>query len=195
VSSTIAAALEEARAGDTVLIPAGEYREQVRLKSGVALIAKVPREPILRAAPLSGGPAVTAESVTGARLSGIRILADAAMPLNIGIDLHDSAVEIDDVEVKGAGVGIEIRGSASPVLRGNAIRECSGEGILILGASQPWLSHNWIQGNKGAAVAAREGAHPSLLGNVIDRNVLDVPGDKQEIERQNLFPSAGRGRR
>jgi hypothetical protein len=169
----------------------------VRLKDGVTLRARVPREPVLRAAPMSGGPAVTADHVTGARLSGFRILADAAMPLNIGIDLRDSSVEIDDVEVKGAGIGIAIHGSASPVLRANAIRECLAEGLLILGPSQPWLSHNLFQANKGAAVAAREGARPSLLGNVIDHNTLDVPGDPAEIKRQNniLDVPAGRGRR
>jgi serine/threonine protein phosphatase PrpC len=197
VNTSIAAAMDEARAGDTVIVPAGEYREQVRLKDGVTLRARVPREPVLRAAPMSGGPAVTADHVTGARLSGFRILADAAMPLNIGIDLRDSSVEIDDVEVKGAGIGIAIHGSASPVLRANAIRECLAEGLLILGPSQPWLSHNLFQANKGAAVAAREGARPSLLGNVIDHNTLDVPGDPAEIKRQNniLDVPAGRGRR
>ena len=72
-------------------------------------------------------------------------------------------------------------------------RESAAEGVLIVGPSQPWLSHNLIQSNKGAGVAAREGAHPSLLGNVIDHNLLDVPGDKEEIRRQNFFPEAGRG--
>jgi serine/threonine protein phosphatase PrpC len=195
VTGSIAAAMEEARAGDVVEVPAGEYREQVRLKSGVTLRARVPREPVLRAAPLSSGPAVIADNVDHARLSGFRIIGDAAMPLNMGIDLRDSAVEIDDVEVKGAGVGIEIRGRASPVLRANAIRDCTAEGVLILGASQPWISHNLIQGNKGAGIAARDGARPSLLANVIEHNTLDVPGDKEEIKRQNIFPEGGRGRK
>jgi serine/threonine protein phosphatase PrpC len=195
VISSIAEAMAEARPGDTVVVPAGEYREQVHLKSGVTLRARVPREPVLRAALMSGGPAVMADGANGARLSGFRIVADPEAPLNIGIDLRDSQVEIDDVEVKGAGIGIEIRGGASPVLRANAIRECTGEGVLIIGPSQPWLSHNLIQANKGAGVAAREGAHPSLLGNVIDRNALDIPGDKEEIRRQNVFPDAGRGRK
>jgi hypothetical protein len=44
-------------------------------------------------------------------------------------------------------------------------------------------------------VAAREGAHPSLLANVIDHNPIDVPGDTTEIHRQNFFPDAGRGRK
>ena len=106
--------MAEARPGDTVEVPQGEYREQVRLKDGVTLRARVSREPMLRAAPMSAGPAVIAEGVKGARFSGFRILADREAPLSTGILLRDSEVEIDDVEVKGAGVGIEIRGSASP---------------------------------------------------------------------------------
>ena len=145
---SIAAALAEARPGDTVEVPRGEYREQVRLKDGVTLRSRVSREPILRAAPLSSGPAVIAEGVKGARLT-----ASAFWPTRCaaftGILLRDSAVEIDDVEVKGAGVGIEIRGGASPALRANAIHDCLAEGILILGASTPWLSHNADSGQQG----------------------------------------------
>src|ERR1035438_6579649 len=122
---------------------------------------------------MSSGPAVIAEGVKGARLSGFRILADAEMPLSTGILLRDSVVEIDDGEVKGAGVGIEIRGSASPVLRANAIRDCLAEGVVLLGMPAPSPSANLIQANKGAGVAARDGAKPSLLGNMFDRNVLE----------------------
>lgn len=186
-SSGIASAMAEARPGDTVEVPRGEYREQVRLKDGVTLRAQVSREPILRAAPMSGGPAVIAESVKGARLSGFRILADREAPLTTGILLRDSAVEIDDVEVKGAGVGIEIRGTASPAVRASGIRDCLAEGILILGASTPWLSHNVIQDNKGAGVAARDGARPALLGNVVQHNALELPGGADSVKELNFL--------
>ena len=191
VSTTIAAAMADARAGDTVEVPEGEYREQVRLKDGITLRARVPREPKLRAAPMSSGPAVIAEGVKGARLSGFRILADPQAPLSVGILLRDSAVEIDDVEVKGAGVGIEIRGSASPTVRASAIRDCLAEGVLILGPAAPWLSHNLIQGNKGAGVAARDGAKAGLLANTFDRNVLDPPAT-DAIKELNFFLSPPR---
>ena len=191
VNTTIAAAMADARAGDTVEVPEGEYREQVRLKDGITLRARVPREPKLRAAPMSSGPAVIAEGVKGARLSGFRILADPQAPLSVGILLRDSVVEIDDVEVKGAGVGIEIRGSASPTLRASAIRDCLAEGVLILGPAAPWLSHNLIQGNKGAGVAARDGAKAGLLANTFDRNVLDPPAT-DAIKELNFFPSPPR---
>ena len=186
----IAAAMAEARSGDTVEVPEGEYREQVRLKDGVTLRARVSREPVIRAAPMSAGPAVIAEGVKSARFSGFRILADRDAPLSTGILLRDSVVEIDDVEVKGAGVGIEIRGSASPSVRASAIRDCLAEGILILGPSTPWLSHNLIQGNKGAGVAARDGARPALLGNVVERNALELPGSPDAVRELNFLLDA-----
>jgi hypothetical protein len=136
--------------------------------------------------------------VKGARFTGFRILADRDAPLSTGILLRDSVVEIDDVEVKGAGVGIEIRGSASPAVRASAIRDCLAEGILILGPSAPWLSHNLIQSNKGAGVAARDGARPSLLGNVVEHNALELPGGTDVVKDLNFLldpPRPGRGPR
>jgi len=187
--ATIQAALDEARRGDTVAVLGGEYREQVRLKSGVTLRSRVPREAILRAVPVGGGPAVSAEDVTGARISGFRILADAQMPLSAGIVLVNSQVEMDDLEVAGAGIGVEIRGAASPVLRASAIHDCTGEGVLISGASTPWLSHNAIQHNGHAGVAARDGAHPSLEGNIFEKNPVDLAPDvnMDTVRERNFF--------
>jgi serine/threonine protein phosphatase PrpC len=184
--STIAAAMEEARAGDTVEALGGEYREQVRLKTGVALRSRVPREAILRAAPVSGGPAVIAENVQGARISGLRILADDQMPLPAGLKLVDSEVEADDMEVDHAGVGIEIHGG-STLLVGNAIHDCAAEGVLILGGTGHWLSHNAIQRNKGAGIAARDGAKPGLAGNIFEKNSLELPGLEMSLVRERNF--------
>ena len=189
-TTTIAAAMAEARAGDTVEVPGGEYREQVRLKDGVTLRARVPREPKLRAAPMSSGPAVIAEGVKGARFSGFRILADPEMPLSTGILLRDSAVEIDDVEVKGAGVGIEIRGSASPTLRANAIRDCLAEGVLILGPVDALALAQPDPGEQGRGsgrarrrqtIAARQHLRPQHAGTARH-------GRRQ---RAQLLPAAG----
>ena len=192
--STIAAAMEQARAGDTVEALAGEYREQVMLKTGVTLRSRLPREAILRAAPLSGGPAVVAEAVKGARISGLRILAGEQMPLPVGIRLVDSEVEIDDVEVDRAGIGIEIHGG-NAVLVGNAVHDCAAEGVLILGGSGHWLSHNAVQRNKGAGIAARDGAKVGLIGNIIEKNSLELPGVEMNPlrERNFLLDAPGRG--
>ena len=189
---SIAAALAVARAGDTIDVAAGEYNEQVHLASAVTVRSHVPRAAVLRAAPLANGPAVIAENVQGARLSGFRILAAKDMPIATGILLQNSSVEVDDVEVDGAGVGVEIRGAASPVLRANAIHDCSNEGVLILGASEPWISHNDIRRNKGAGLAARDGARPAMVGNVFEKNAVEVPEDmKQTVVERNTFLDSG----
>jgi hypothetical protein len=189
---SIAAALEGARAGDTIDVAAGEYNEQVHLASGVTVRSHVPRAAILRAAPLANGPAVIAENVQDARLSGFRILAAKDMPIATGILLENSNVEVDDVEVDGAGVGVEIRGTANPVLRANAIHDCSNEGVLILGASEPWISHNDIRRNKGAGLAARDGARPAMVGNVFEKNAVEVPEDmKPTVVERNTFLDSG----
>jgi parallel beta-helix repeat protein len=86
-----------------------------------------------------------------------------------------------------AGVGIEIHGG-NATLAGNAVHDCSSEGVLILGAGTPWLSHNSIQRNKGAGIAARDGARPALIGNVIEKNSLELPaGTDMALIRERNF--------
>jgi len=171
---TIAAALAEARPNDTIEVLAGEYREQVNLKSRVTLRSRVPREARL-IAPMGGGPAMVAKDIHNARVTGFLIQGDAQAPLSTGILLDNSSVEIDGVDIEGANVGIEIRGAASPTVRGNAIHDCIAEGLLITGASSPLVTHNTFQRIKGPAIAARDGAKPELVGNVFERNTAQVP--------------------
>ena len=129
-----------------------------------------------------------ADNIKGARFSGFRILAAKDLPISMGILIDNASVEVDDVEVEGAGIGVVIRGAASPVLRANSIHDCANEGVLILGGSQLWISHNDIRRNKGAGLAARDGARPALLDNVFEKNVVEVPEDmKTTVKDQNLL--------
>jgi parallel beta-helix repeat protein len=171
--ATLAAALAEANAGDIVEVLAGEYAEHVQLKDSVTVRSRVPRAAILRAAPLSNGPAVLAQGVSGARFSGFWIQADPQAPLTAGVVLENSTVEIDDVLITGASIGIEIRGTGSSSLRSNEIRESLAEGILVSGSATPWLSHNTITGNRGPGLRVRDTAKPTLVRNVFDGNAVE----------------------
>jgi hypothetical protein len=124
---------------------------------------------------MGGGPAIYGEGVKNVRISGFLIQGDEKLPLTAGIVLKDSEVEVDGVDVSGAGTGIEIRGGGNVSLTGNAIHDCLREGVLIVGASTPWISHNSFQRNIVSGLAAREGARPSLVGNVFEKNTLDLP--------------------
>jgi hypothetical protein len=190
----ITAALAQARGGDTVEVLLGDYREEVHLKNGVILRSRVPREAKILAAPLSKGPAVIAQNVKGALFSGFHIVGDGAAPLSAGILLENSEVEVDDVDVEGAAVGIEIRGTASPALRASDIHDCSSDGVLISGASTPWISHNTFRRNKGAGLAARGGARPALWGNVFEKNALELPPEMSMdvVRERNVLPETGK---
>jgi serine/threonine protein phosphatase PrpC len=184
---TIAAALAEARANDIVEVLPGEYREQVNLKSGVNLRSRVPREARL-VTPVGNGPAVIAKDVHNVRITGFLIQGDAQALLSTGILLDNSSVEIDQVDIEGVNVGIEIRGAASPTLSGNAIHDCIAEGLLIAGPSAPLVSHNTFQRIKGPAIAARDGANPEIVGNTFEKSTLDLPpGIPPDVVREHNF--------
>lgn len=184
---TITAALAEAHANDTVEVLAGEYPEQVNLKSGVNLRSRVPREARLIAT-VGAGPAMVAKDVHNVRVSGFLIQGDAQAPLTTGILLDNSSVDIEGVDIEGFNVGIEIRGAASPTLSGNAIHDCIAEGLLITGPSSPLISHNSFQRIKGPAIAVRDGAKPEIVGNTFEKSTLDLPpGIPLDVVREHNF--------
>jgi hypothetical protein len=196
--STIGDALSQARAGDTIDLQGGEYREQVRLRDGVNITSRVPHSAILRASPAAVGPAIIAENSKNIRITGLRILADDKLPLAIGIVLAGSDVEVDDCEIAGAGTGIEIRGNARPILRANSVHDSLNSGILISGDATPWLSHNEIARNGRNPHEPRPGvlisgaARPVLIGNVFADNgaqgVIIPPGmDSGPVAKFNFF--------
>jgi PPM family protein phosphatase len=200
--STIQAALAQARSGDTIEVAPGEYRGPILLKDGITLLSREPRRAILRPPGDGSGPVVLAQDVEGARLLGFRVMGKATSaatdPPVEGIVLINSSVELNDMEIEGASVGIDIRGGGSPVLIGNGIHDCAAEGILISGRSAPRLSHNALLRNGRAGVAAHDGARPSLVGNVFEKNGIDLPQetDLPTLRQENFFldtkPQGGR---
>ncbi len=192
--ASITEALAQAHPGDTVEVLLGDYREQVRLKTGVTLRSRVPREAKILAAPLSKGPAVIALDVKNARFEGFHIVGDAKAPLSAGVQIANSNLEVDDIEVEGAAIGVEIRDSAGATLRASDIHDCTGEGVLIVGAGSPWISHNAFRRNKGLGLAARGGARPALLGNIFEKNGIELPPEMplDVVRERNVLPEAGK---
>src|SRR5262249_43163589 len=97
--------------------------------------------------------------------------------LNAAIRVNNSAVDIDGMEIAGVLNGVEISGTGSPVLSGNAIHDCTGTGIYIDAPATPWLIHNTLQRTRGAGVSARPGSKPALVGNLFEKSALDLPPD------------------
>jgi hypothetical protein len=187
-----------------VEVSAGDYPEQLRLKTGVTLRGRLPDVPVLRAAPMPNGPAIAivAEGVQGARVFGFRIRADEKAPLAAAIVVSNSDLEVQDTEIVGAATGVEIRGKSSAVLRANSIADCRDAGIRISGESAPWLLYNAILRNGRRArnektppapgVLVEAPAHPVLIGNTFGENGgepvrLPEGMDQDPVAKYNFF--------
>jgi serine/threonine protein phosphatase PrpC len=203
--ATIGQALAQAEAGQTVEVAPGTYHEALQLPAGVELVSRVPRAAVLLPPPGSGAPAVSAQGVTGARLAGFRIAGDAQSPLQVGLRLADSEVEVEGVEITGAlTAGIDVSGADRSTVRASYLHDNPGGGVLIAESSAPRLVNNLIAGNGRAAgsparpgVEVRGAARPELVENRFQGNgaggvLLPTAERGDELFAWNSFTPAGR---
>jgi serine/threonine protein phosphatase PrpC len=199
-SATIGEALGRARPGQRIEVAPGQYRESLQLRDGVSLVSRVPRGAVILPPAGSGVPAVTAQGVEDAHFAGFRIAGDAQAPLQLGLRLADSTVEIEGVEVSGAvAAGIAVSGADRSTIRYSYLHDNPGGGVLVEGTAAPRLLGNLIARNgrlPGApahpGVEVREGAQPELIDNRIDGNggpgvLLPSPNRADEIFAWNSF--------
>jgi hypothetical protein len=171
----IAAALGEAHAGDTVVIPRGRYRERVELRQGVTLRAMAPGTVTITSP--DGGPALVARKIDAGGVEGVWIQGDLEAPLSVGIEIVDSSPLVSNVKVTGASIGIEVSGPSAPAITSSEITNNLGAGILVAPASSPRIEDNLIAANGNGTpgdgkpgVEVHEKAHPLLKNNGIIDN-------------------------
>ena len=200
---SIDAAVARAVAGGEVLVEPGEYREQIRMKTGVRVASRVARGASLR---LPGGAsemdaAVTAFEVNGAVFSGFRIVGDAATPLGKGVVVRNSQVELSDIEVTGAHVtAIEYVGADGGALIASHLHDNPGAALVVGGAASPRIAHNAFARNATSERAAgpllvEATARPVVTANTfygLRAESLIVPAaiGRAALERENWFISA-----
>jgi hypothetical protein len=178
--SSIREALAQAAPGDTVAVGPGEYREAVSMKTGVALLGS--RDSVLRPPVGAGGgwTAITVKSVSEARLSGFVIGSGPGQPLATGLLVEDSTIDVDGLEVTGAGqAAVDLRAGARATVRHCLIRDNLGIGVLVRAGAEPRLErnviiHNGLGPQKHAAVVIEAGAAPVLVDNGIGGNGGDA---------------------
>lgn len=164
--ATITAALEQARPGDEILVSPGDYREQIVLPTGIT-ITGAPGAVLLG----PGNPAepvISAHNVNGATLRGFVIHPDTSKWFERVIQLRDSQVFLENLDITGATVAaVEFTGSSDATLRASYLHGNSGTAVLIDTQSAPLLEHNQFTGNK-RALDWRSGR------GTIRRNVFDA---------------------
>jgi PPM family protein phosphatase len=169
---SIMAAVERAAVGSQVVVEPGEYREQVRLRDGVRLLSRVARGATLRlpAGAEAAAAAVVADGLTGAGITGFRIVGDAATPLGVGLLARDSEVAVVDVEITGATQAALDLGGAGASLVGSDIHDNPGLGIVIRAGASPRITNSAFARNGtrtgiGPSWLIEEGAWPTLSNN------------------------------
>lgn len=203
-TATITEALAQAGPGQTVEVAPGIYREALQLRSGVALVSRVPRGALILPPAGSGVPAITAQGVEGARIAGFRIAGDAQAPLQVGLRLADSAVEVDGVEISGAQTAaIDLAGADRSEIHHSYVHDNPGGGVLVEAGAAPRLLSNLIAGNGRApglpphpGVEVRAGAQAELIENRFVGNgggvLLAAPERAEEVFLWNSFPGMNR---
>jgi len=114
----------------------GEYRERLFLKDGIRLVSRVPRGATIRLPGTTADsdfvPAVVADRVSHAELTGFRIIGDAATPFGVGVGITGSDLSVIDVEILGATrAGIEFGENSSATLLGSEIHDNPGAAIFV----------------------------------------------------------------
>jgi serine/threonine protein phosphatase PrpC len=202
-TGTITEALAKARPGQMIEVAPGEYRETVQLRSGIDLVSRVPRGAVILPPAGSAVPAVSAQGIDDVTFSGFRIAGDAQTPLQVGLRLADSGVEVQGIEVTGAvTAGIDVSGDDRSTVRASFLHDNPGGGLLIAGNAAPTLLNNLIARNgrvPGAprpGVEVRDTARPVLIENRFDGNgggvVLPSPERADEVFAWNSFGGASR---
>jgi serine/threonine protein phosphatase PrpC len=187
---TIAAALEKARPGDSIVVAPGTYNEAVQLKEGVTLSAQRVREAVIT------GP-VTADSIKGARLEGFQIRGGDA-----GVRVQDSDVVVSRDDIDGArGVGVEFAGTSRGAIFACFIHNNAGGGIVVADAAAPAIENNVIEGNGAQSGSLRPGlfvrsaVHPSVVRNVFAGNGAEplwLSTPDEAILQRNYFFASGK---
>jgi serine/threonine protein phosphatase PrpC len=174
---TIREALQAAVPGQTVEVVPGEYLGPVELTDGVSLVSRVSRGAVIRLPQGTAEPAVTAEGVRDALLSGFRIQGNAQAPLEIGLRLADSALRVENLEISGAATaGIESAGTDQSQISESYIHDNPGTGVIVRDQAAPRLHQNFLlrngagPGEPRPGVEIRDAARPQLLQNRLEEN-------------------------
>jgi PPM family protein phosphatase len=170
---SIMAALDRAAAGSQVVVEPGEYREQLRLPHGVRLLSRVARGATLRlpAGAEAATAAVVAEGVSGAGITGFRIVGDAATPLGVGLLARDSDLAVVDIEIIGATRAALDLAGAGVSLVGGDIHDNPGLGMVIRAGASPRIANSAFARNGtpegiGPSFVVEEGAQPTFSNNL-----------------------------
>ncbi len=157
--TTIQAAIDAAKAGDTVTIPDGIYEEQLKFKNGVHLKARENGKVIVQTDG-GAGPALLVENCEKGSIRGVTfqhtgsdVLEKNVWPVII---IKSSQITLEECFAqKGVGDGILVTGVGSPTLRKSVSRNNARNGMTLESGSTALLGECEIRRNGLSGVEVR----------------------------------------
>jgi serine/threonine protein phosphatase PrpC len=207
-AASIADALGQARAGDTVRLSPGDYREAVVLREAVTI--EGPRDAVIRP-PLGAAPgwtAVTVADTQGARLEGFTIAAADGQTIAVGVQAERCELILSDLVVSGASdAGIVAGEGATVRVTSSALHDNRGTGIVASTGSRLAIHHTTVlrngagPGRPRPGILLERGADVTLTGSAVGDNgggaIVGWPPERLDaLVRDNLVrpvPRAARG--
>ncbi|MFG2940433.1 right-handed parallel beta-helix repeat-containing protein [Streptomyces sp. NPDC048282] len=152
---TIVAAVREAPGGAVISVQPGTYTESVVLDRDITLAAEKGRGTV-RLVAGAHGPALTVQS-PGGRVRGLVLEGRGKEP---AVLVTAGAVEIDGCEITGG--GIQVTGTAKPVLRDCELHHTGDIGLHLGGDSRAVVENTGISDVDAVGILVDHGAAPTL---------------------------------
>jgi len=163
---SIQEAINVANLGDTVLVKAGTYHENVVVNKAVSLIGENLNTTIVCG--IENAITVVASNVT---VHNFTITTRGEW--STGIKLRSSNNDIYGNNIAGNGHGVYLNHSSCNVIYGNNVTNNKYGGVRLEYSSYTIISGNNITANNGTGISLQMSAHNSIIGN----NIVENDGD------------------
>lgn len=180
---TIQAALDAASSGDTVIVAAGRYKENVRLKEGVILHGAGADVTTID----GGGKGNVVEGAKGAVIEGFTITNSGkkgtiGVTMDAGISAGHSPMTIANCRVVGNNTGIRTYFAPSNIVN-NVVADNKVFGLYIL-YSDSSIKNNIIY-NSGSYGIYNSYSNPEIINNTIFKNFDGIYSEVSRVVVRN----------
>jgi serine/threonine protein phosphatase PrpC len=186
--TTITAAIAASRPGDLVRVEPGLYREDVEVRDGADLVARVPGTVTIVHPAASTLPVLSVTGAFNVRIAGIRIESEG--PAEIGVYVAAPAVTLDLVEIAGQiRRAIDLSQASSLTVRGSRIATAGTVVSVPEDGQATFMNSVFVRTGTSAdpAVSAAPSAHLALRGNVFAGFGAEIIGGVPAAGRAELL--------
>jgi parallel beta-helix repeat protein len=166
-SDSIQAAINNATAGDTILVSAGVYNESLEINKTISLIGEDRDTTIINGQNSQFIVNITADNVT---VQGFTIESTLSLPPTNGVDMFLSKYgTITDDIVENSQQGISLASSNNNTISNNVITDTQ-QGIVFTSSLYNTLSDNMITANSQGGISLAGSINNLFSGNIISNN-------------------------